>query len=450
METLERSEPKKSLSKQYAELLEFEPKFITNYVPGNALEQKNAFLAGTIHNPDHVYPKLEAIDFNDRYTVIDLKGQEVLSNPELEQKFQPVYDEFVEGYKNKTRLMELAHIYKHTSDVDEKARVKEEYMALNIELYGAPDETTYKSLIGEKLTQISKKNLTGPALKMREELFSLVDFEPNSEILERFKPSDETVNWAHDVAQTLYGGMLSHVPEQDSFNADEIKSVFEKIIAEEFGESAAEWAVDVEPAKSINVKSTEKRIVIPDDRTDVKYEALRGLVVHEVGVHMLRAVMGGETNLDPLQNGLNEYYDSEEGLGVVMEQALKGKFSESGIDHYITAGLAHFDNKDFRGAYEVKWRLALLGKLNESDEIDDEAITKAQTAAYSGVMRSMRGTDELPWFKDLAYYNGSVDTWRHLESIRGDDLKFTFVLLGKANAANIKHERILYETKTIN
>jgi hypothetical protein len=37
--------------------------------------------------------------------------------------------------------------------------------------------------------------------------------------------------------------------------------------------------------------------------------------------------------------------------------------------------------------------------------------------------------------------------WRHLETIRGDDLKFMFVLMGKANPANALHERILLETK---
>ena len=59
-----------------------------------------------------------------------------------------------------------------------------------------------------------------------------------------------------------------------------------------------------------------------------------------------------------------------------------------------------------------------------------------------------RGTDDLPWFKDLAYYNGAVGVWRHLEAIRGDDTKSMFVLLGKANPADAAHERITYETAT--
>ena len=75
---------------------------------------------------------------------------------------------------------------------------------------------------------------------------------------------------------------------------------------------------------------------------------VENLAVHEIGVHMLRSIAVGETDMLPLISGLSDYYDTEEGLGVVMEQALSGKFAERGVDHYITAGLAHYDEKDFR------------------------------------------------------------------------------------------------------
>jgi hypothetical protein len=41
-----------------------------------------------------------------------------------------------------------------------------------------------------------------------------------------------------------------------------------------------------------------------------------------------------------------------------------------------------------------------------------------------------------------------MDVWKHLENINGDDLKFMFILMGKANPANQQHERILLETRT--
>ncbi|GEM_PF-3326303 len=38
--------------------------------------------------------------------------------------------------------------------------------------------------------------------------------------------------------------------------------------------------------------------------------------------------------------------------------------------------------------------------------------------------------------------------WKHLENIKGDDLKFILVLMGKANPYNQQNERILLETRT--
>lgn len=250
------------------------------------------------------------------------------------------------------------------------------------------------------------------------------------------------------VAQSLYGGMLSHVPEQDAFTPEEVREVFDEIIRDEFGGAAEGWAVSVEAAKSINVKAAEKKLVIPQDRSEISHSTLRNLVVHELGVHVLRAVNGSETNLRPLGLGLNKYYDSEEGLGVIMEQAISGDFKERGVDHYITAGLAHYANKDFRGVYEVKWRLGALERVDNSGELSEDQIEIARDVAYGGAMRIFRGTDELPWFKDLAYYNGASSMWRYLEEICGDDLKFMFVLMGKANPADDTHMNTLLETST--
>ena len=445
------TEPTKSVAESFKEILEDEPKLVTNYVPEkqSAISQKSAFLAGEIRNPDHVYDKLDAIDFDQAARHIQQVGDDILKNPNLDPKHRQVYEQFVTGYLSKTHLMELARDYKHETDADKKAAIKEAYMDLNIELYGKPDEATYRSLLQEKLDRIDQKQLSGNALTIRDELAGILDYTPSSEKRERFAPSSDTVEWMHTVAESLYGGMLNHVPDNETFSPEEVQTIFSEIIEQEFGEAAAEWHVDIEPAKSINVKTAEKRIVIPEDRATISQAALKGLVVHEIGVHMLRSVNGYETDLMPLATGLNDYYDSEEGLGVVMEQALSGKFKESGTEPYLTAGLAYYDKKDFRDTFEAKWRLTVLASATPDTEITEEAIAKAKNTAYSSVMRSMRGTDELPWFKDLAYYNGVMAVWQHLESIKGDDLKFTFVLMGKADSANKEHERILLETRTV-
>ena len=338
---------------------------------------------------------------------------------------------------------------------EDKQKIAESYKGLNIETYGEPDEGTYRSLLSEKLNCVCNKNLTGKADDLRKELFGMVDFDPDVDIPERFRPSDETVEWMHSVAESLYGGMLSHIPnEQEEFDPYELQKIFTDIIEEEFNNDskgyagAAEgWTVSVEKATSVNVKSSEKRIVIPDNGMMRSRKKVENLVVHEIGVHMLRSITGGETDMLPLRSGLSDYYDTEEGLGVVMEQALSGKFAERGVDHYITAGLAHFDNKDFHEAFEIKWRLSLLGSVDDGSEVSDGQIVKAKKTAFTQTLRSFRGTNDMPLFKDLSYYNGSVEVWRYLESVKGDDFLLSLLLAGKLNTS-ADHRRVILESKS--
>lgn len=454
MTSLEQNHPspeqeKPTVSELYEELLELEPKLITGFVPSNGPEQQAAFLAGTIRNPNHQYDKLADIDFAERYERLDQVDAQIMTHPDLRHKYIEVYQQFTANYKNKTHLMELASRYNAADEDEEKRQLGAEFMKLNIEQNGEPDKETYHSLLGETLNKIEDTPYEGQAKVIKEELFELVGDRTKLDKAERFKPSNETIAWMHDVSLSLYDGMLSHVPEREQFSKEEVQQIFTEIINDQFGEAAIGWKVDIEPAKSINVKATEKRIVIPDTLPKMTNEKLRTLVVHEIGVHMLRSVMGGETDLDPLKSGLSDYYEAEEGLGVVMEQAMVGEYAERGIPHYITAGLLYHDQKDFRDAYEIKWRIGALQSLEEGAELTDDAIAKAQKNGYSSVMRFTRGTDDLPWFKDLAYYNGSAHIWKYFEEIRGDDVKFMFTLIGKADPTNPAHEKVLYEVKTI-
>ena len=439
----------KKLPELYDDLIALEPKPIATFVPVDSVEQKQLFLESESTKPNHYYDKLSGIDFEKRYSAIDTVASQILASPELNPKFSKAYEQFVEKYRKQTRMIELARDYKGVESEEQKVLVREEYMRLNIDMYGEPREDTYRSLLAEKLDSIKTKDLDGKAAELRDELLGMLPNGASAETIDRFRPSTETVEWMRDVVESMYGDMLAHIPgDKEIFDVQEAQAIFQTIIDSEFGEAADGWVVDIEPAKSINVKSTEKRMVIPEDRGELSRGALRKLVVHEIGVHMLRSVIGEETNLQPLANGLNEYYEAEEGLGMVMEQALEGKATERGVDHYITAGLAYHDSKDFRGIFEAKWRLAALTSLVDGEDITPETIEKSRNVAYAQTMRVMRGTDELPWFKDLAYYNGSNDVWRHLENIRGDDIKFMFVLMGKANPANIDHERLQYESST--
>jgi hypothetical protein len=444
-----------TIDQQYQQLLDDEPKIISSFVPENTKEQRDLFLSGQIRNPDHNYDKLDAINFIDQIEKLDELERNILENPGLNDKHRPVYKEKIEVYRNRYKLMSLAQQFNH-ADSDTKEELKKQFMDLNIELYGKPKRKVYNSLLQEKLNKIHEKPLLGKAIQIKNELFEMAGYSSGKiDIEKRFVPSEETLNWMHDVVESLYDGMLSHIPDKEKFNPVDLKEVFQDILDNEFSDfmdksknSADGWRVDIEPAKSIDVKTGEKRIVIPDDRGELSQKKVKELVVHEIGVHVLRSIMGEDLDIYPLSTGLDGYNEAEEGIAKIMEQSLNKKYVEAGVGHYITAGIAYFDKKDFRDIFEIKWRMSALEKVGKDGELTDEIIKSSQSLAYGDTMRIMRGTDELPWFKDLSYYNGSAKMWEYLESISGDDIKFTFFLMGKIDPSNIKHERVAYEAKS--
>jgi hypothetical protein len=436
------------IENKYKRLLQLEPKLVTVTVPSNGKEQKQAFLNGDIELPDHSYPKLQGA--KDNLAHIHSTGDALINSTDLNPKHRHVYENFIEGYSKKTRLIHLMDQVKNGPTENDRESARGEFIELNIELYGKPDELTYKSLLQEKLVELENKQLSVSAHGIYDELIELLPTEvtENHEKIERFKPSKETVEWMHGAVDSLYGSMLGHVPEQETFSVKEVRQIFSTIIIEEFGEIAEGWRVDVEEAKAIAVKASEKRIVIPEDRGTLSRDTVRKLVTHEIGVHMLRSITGECGDILPARTGLSDYYDAEEGLGMVMEQSLEGKYKEAGIDHYITAGAAYYDGMDFRKAFEMKWRLKALQDVKTDEEMSDEIISKARDTAYGQVMRMFRGTDELPWFKDLAYYNGAAETWKFLERISGDDFRLTLLMMGKMNTGS-DHLRTVLETNSL-
>ena len=124
------------------------------------------------------------------------------------------------------------------------------------------------------------------------------------------------------------------------------------------------------------------------------------------------------------------------GVAKAVEQAINGKYEDSGIDHYINIGLANFKGKNFREVYEIQCKLRELtgGKIEP---------------VFNAVQRCFRGTGELPNNKDLAYYNGANRVWKHIEDHIDDiELFDQLFLSGKIDYQNEQQEQISYEART--
>lgn len=445
VEAAEIAEPA-SLHEVYRAIANQEPRPIHSFVSADAVQQKEAFLAGDIRNPHHSYDRFgKRTVGKNAAEITGLVG----SLPQFidENSIQYIaYKEYGERYAMTHEFIDAATLSR-SEDPEIRSAAQKHYMELNIELFGAPEKEVYESLMAETRQKIEDKVLSPEMDVIRAELFTLL---PKSESVgSRFIPSDETVAGMQRAAEYLYGGMLTHIPEgQDTFSPEQVADVFRAIVSEEFGEAAQDWRVVVARGTSITVSAGEKLIKIPENRKPIRYDELRGLVAHEIGVHMLRAITGSDTDLPILTTGLSGYYDSEEGLGKVMEQALKGEYKDSGIPYYEIAGLMYFENKDFRDVHEIMWRITALNSENKDEESVSELIARSQDSAYKSISRISRGTDDMPWFKDLAYYNGAIKMWKYASTAFDDPEKFMLLLMGKGDITNPVHRRVVMEAHT--
>lgn len=417
------------------------PMEVTLTDPDNLLEARDTFIADEgMEHPNYTYSTLDAFTGcpND---ILDKALMELLAViPEEEAIF---YREYIEEYKRKYRLLELMKAIRHTNG-EEKLRLSEEFMTLNIEQYGAPDEQTFHSLLAETLSKIDDKSLSPEAQIIRHELSNMTpDGVDSSAEISRFIPSEATQAWMQEVAEALCGRWLDYLPDGDTITPEQFKDCAEMIL-KDVGKSAEGWRVELANTTDMKVIAIDRLIKISNKRGPFTRQEVIDLIGHELGVHFLRSISGEDKRLRLLRLGLPGYYDDEEGLGRVMGMSLARKYRGSGGEHYISAGFAYFEHKNFREVYELNWRIKLLQLLEDDEKPTEEKILQAKNYAVRNTRRIFRGTDELPWFKDLSYYNGANDVWQYLETINGDDLQLALFLQGKVSISK-RHQRVMLE-----
>ncbi len=213
---------------------------------------------------------------------------------------------------------------------------------LGLGIYGQPNEQDFLAIVdlqrqrAEELLGSDQSFIQDIAQEYLDLLPQVSDAGPSL-----FMPSEATVAHYHGLINEFYGGLMHSVSIDDDrkYTATDMAKTFRKGL--QYFE-AGEWKSEVEEGGSnIHVDHNNKTVWVGSKRAEASAENLRKLVVHELGVHVLRRLLGEQTDNPLLWNtGLSGYYTVEEGLGVVVEQALAGKAELRGVQHYANIGLA--------------------------------------------------------------------------------------------------------------
>ena len=379
--------------------------------------------------PEQNYPNLAAANFDDILAKLaNYKNQ--LSETDLAPKLVPIYEAQVDEYIKINQLMQAAQKYKIATNNDEKSAARESYMRLNGELFGEPDRDDFNEILGSWLREIKAKNLTGEAAVARDKVLAgLGEIADEAGDTQPYRPKPETMAWLQHAANVIDAPFDKHLPKNNrALSTEEAAAYFVRVRGEfrdqESGRDAAEgWTEVVKPEATgfdMNPQHREERI--PGSRPEpIDREVLRNIAnSHEIGVHILRSLMGEQLNVAPARTGFAGYYATEEGFGKVMEEARKGEIGSDNLSelYHLIVGLNYFHDKKPEKAFDLCAQLMILKDLPDgASDIPAELKGKDYDIVLSRTQRIFRGTDDLPLFKDLSYYTGGKKVWQYFDSI---------------------------------
>ncbi len=427
---------------------------------------KDQFLKGEVRNPILYFPQLDRDDVIEQ--VIETENKMVKLMAESTDLAHDLDREAVLYDLLRVRQLEMAMLLMacELSQPDASAVKKhdfvEPYNRVNDEINGQLEPARFNGLLqrerqrAQSVLQNEKapkevKQAAAYFLDNTGEITQAADTVPPVDIEpERFAKLSEFI-------KSKYNDLIELVPDKpkdEKYTAEEMADIFRK--AHEIRQTG--WSVRLQPGKSsIDTRQNEQTTVIGTERERTAKNA-RGILVHENGVHVQRRINGDKSG-DPLLAGLGLpwYLASEEGSTTIFQDAIEGKVSEAGQQHYLTIGFTRgLDGfaRDFRGVYELEWRRRVIGQYLKKPE-EELDFSDHQSKAYATVLRARRGTSAdtpgVAYTKDIAYYLGNQKMWEILldmvdrpEAER--DQVFDQLLAAKYDPTNPVHAKIVQRT----
>lgn len=231
-----------------------------------------------------------------------------------------------------------------------KQAIAEDINNLNLlgeKLWGEVDPQRLEAMIARiKLKATTILNDQAAPSSQKEAALRLLTNLPsvNNEMAQQFNyaPSSDLLSFYAPLVRKKYSDFLELVSDKDTIDKNELKKIFEEcihVMTERWGLGYAKnWQVSF-GRSNINVDPDARTVWIPVTAGDVSRLKAEKLVVHEIGGHLLRYILGHETGDGFMANRLRGGAADEESLLVCLESTLDGRTREAGIPYYLGVGL---------------------------------------------------------------------------------------------------------------
>jgi len=242
-------------------------------------------------------------------------------------------------------------------------------------------------------------------------------------------PSESLMNWANKLLRETPG-----VEAKKVVSSEIVKKALEDSLN---GYGLTDWSVEFSDKKLTSVYSSEKKVTIFRERKFSKTDTAR-LVVHEIGVHVLRAANGYQQSLKIFAVGLAGYLSTEEGLALYAEE-LAGMMSKEKIRDYAARVIAVdsvCQKLNFRETFN---------RLKKYDLTDNQAWSLSVRAHRGGgYVKDHLYLDGFKKIKDFAQKDGDFKTL-YVGKVGTKDLPLVRELLKKGIIKKAKYIPRLFQ-----
>jgi len=208
------------------------------------------------------------------------------------------------------------------------------------------------------------------------------------------------------------------------------------------------------------VEPSTKKIMSGRRSVEITWKIFERLMVHEIGVHAIRAERGSQVGFQPLELGMAGYNGAEESLGKLFEDIWTNNtnFSKPERDHYryisvsyalgVYDGVKHSVDETFKFMSGLRYLDKKLSKKFKNEP--EEHLKKSREDVFEHIFRAYRGMPEgVIMTSNLSYFaeKQALVDFINSSDLNGEEL-VEYLTRGKFNPLDNFHTQVvnkLYE-----
>lgn len=420
------------------------------YFRSDAMSQKQPFIDGEIEYLNPFYSRLA----NDEVLGLAEQTQAALvlaMGSETDDKLSALYKTVEYRYSEMFLISLAAELQKPEDEVEDRLQLLDWFKETSEALYGKPQQRVFNVLAQKEIAPLLTARYDDTeATYIQAELRDLVGKIGDSDY-HIYSPSVETISRIQELVTERFEPVIGSIDAERTYDPNDARDVLEAAL-QSVGGTILGWRALIVPDSNTLAVSAHKKVVeIGEHRKPIEGKYMRGKVLHEIGVHTLRAINAERAGWLSAEYGQDGYLAFEEGAATALEDAYAGEFGESGQSYYLAAGLAYgldsSRSRDFKEVYEAMWRIQALRRMtnDEGSSLSEDRIQKSKKQVFNIGLQLFRGTTTqdkgVIYLKDLAYFAGQEKAWSFLDGVQtqeGLDLLFC----GKLDLTRDDHKRI--------